>query len=102
MNQPELHKKLIAAARSVPSDDRVPFAFEKRIMARLAGKAPQDILSLWGSALSRAAICCVVFVLLLSAGSYFLPAGHGDSIPQDLEQTIFAAVDNNGDTVGDL
>ncbi len=102
MNQPELYRKLIAAARSIPADDRVPLAFEKRIMARLAGKAPVDILGLWGSALSRAAICCVVFVLLLSAGAYLLPSANSDSLPQDLEQAIFAAVDNNGDTTGDL
>jgi hypothetical protein len=102
MNQPELHRKLIAAARSIPVDDRVPFAFEKRIMAQLAGRKPVDILGLWGSALSRAAICCVVFVLVLSAGAYLLPSGNPDSAPQDLEQTIFAAVDTNGDSAGDL
>jgi hypothetical protein len=102
MNQSELHRKLIAAARTAPADDRVPLAFEKRIMANLSGKAPQDMLGLWGSALSRAAICCVIFVALLSAGSFLLPSRNSESIPQDLEQTIFAAVDSNGDNAGDL
>lgn len=102
MNQSELHRKLIAAARAIPADDRVPLAFEKRIMARLAGKSPLDAWGLWGPALSRAALCCVIFVALLSAGSLFLPAGNSNTIPQDFESTIFAAVDSNADNTGDL
>lgn len=102
MDQSELRKKLIAAARTIPADDRVPFAFEKRIMARLAGKSPVDVWGLWGAALTRSALCCVLFALLLSAGSFFLPSTSSDSIPQDLEQTIFAAVDSNADTAGGM
>ena len=36
MNLDNLHNKLITAARATPADDRVPYAFEKRVMARLA------------------------------------------------------------------
>ena len=39
MNLAELERKLIAAARANPPSDRVPYAFEKRIMARLAEPA---------------------------------------------------------------
>jgi hypothetical protein len=96
MNLTELHGKLIAAARATPPDERVPYTFEKRIMARLAGKTPLDAWELWGRALSRAAAFCVVFMLVLSAGSFFLPpaAPTDPSLSQDLEQTLFAAVDN--------
>ena len=38
MNLAELERKLIAAARANPPSDRVPYAFEKRIMARLAAR----------------------------------------------------------------
>ena len=95
MNLPELHRKLIAAARAESPDDRVPYAFEKRIMARLAGHKPVDAMTLWGRALSRAAACCVAFMLMLSCVSYFLPASASQpSISQDLDQTLFAAADN--------
>ena len=97
MNLSELHGKLIAAARATPPDERVPYTFEKRIMARLAGKTPLDAWELWGRALSRAAAYCVAFMLLLSAGSFFLPAPNPDSasLSQDVEQSLLAAVDNN-------
>src|SRR2546429_320289 len=38
MNLAELHKKLLAAARAHQPRADVPYAFEKRVMARLAGK----------------------------------------------------------------
>jgi hypothetical protein len=64
-----LQSRLIAAARSIPSNERVPYAFEKRIMARLAGAAPVDLLGAWSTALWRAAISCLVVVLLSGAWS---------------------------------
>jgi len=104
MNFSELHRKLIAAARTTPADERVPYAFEKRIMARLAGKTAPDGWTLWGRALSKAAVCCVAFMLLMAAGSYFVPAspaaiaGNTESLSQDVEQTLFAAVASNTDS----
>jgi hypothetical protein len=98
MNLAELHRKLIAAARANAPEDRVPYAFEKRIMARLAGRTAPDGWTVWGRALSRAAVYCVAFMLVLAAGSYFAPSpssGSSDSLSQDVEQTLFAAVDNN-------
>ena len=99
MNLSELHAKLIAAARATPPDERVPYTFEKRVMARLAGKAPMDAFDLWGRALARAAMFCVAFMLLLSAGSLIVPTANptttADSLSQDVEQTVLAAVDNN-------
>ena len=38
MNIAELQKKLLAAARANPPGDRVPYAFEKRVMALLAAR----------------------------------------------------------------
>ena len=99
MNLSELHRKLIAAARTTPADERVPYAFEKRIMARLAGKVALDPWGLWGRAFSRAAVLCVAFMLVMAAGSYFVPStsGNSETLSQDVEQTLFAAVDNNAD-----
>ena len=49
MNLAELHNKLIAVARLQKPDERVPYAFEKRITALIAARAVVDrwaILSL--------------------------------------------------------
>ncbi len=98
MDLSELHRKLIGAARLAPPNDHVPYAFEKRIMARLAGQKPLDAWALWGQALSRAAIFCVIFMAILSLGSYFLPnAANKESLSQDLDKSLLAAVDNNAD-----
>ena len=42
MNLAELEQKLVAAARANPPSDGVPYAFEKRIMARLATRPVMD------------------------------------------------------------
>ncbi len=102
MNLSELHKKLIAAARATPADEHVPYAFEKRIMACIAGKTPLNAWDLWGRALSRSAVICVVFMMALVIGSHFLPASNPDSLSQEVETTLFAAVDNTADQGGDI
>lgn len=104
MNLPELHRKLIAAAKSEAPNDRVPYAFEKRIMARIAGQTAVDSMGLWGPALLRAALCCVAFMLVVGAGFHFVPPSNPQSLSQDVEQTLFAAVDGSASTdqVGDI
>jgi len=101
MDLSQLHHKLIAAAKTAPPDDRVPYAFEKRIMAQLAGRTAFDSWSLWGRALCRAAACSVGVVFLLSVISYALPngpAGTQETLSQDVEQTLLAsAVNYNAD-----
>jgi hypothetical protein len=94
-------RKLIAAARALPPDARVPYAFEKRIMARLEGRKPEDSWALWGAALWRGAVFCLTLAVLLVVGSNFLPARNSDNLTQAVERTVFAAVDNNVDQNGD-
>ena len=102
MNLLELKQKLITAARATQPGDHVPYAFEQRIMARLTGRPAQDPWGFWGRALARAAALCVAVMLLITAMSYYLPAGNQDSLSQDVEQTLFAAVDNpSTDQAGD-
>ena len=95
MNVEELQRKLIAVARANPPSDRVPFAFEKRIMARLPARARLDEWALWSRALWRAAAPCVAVMLLLSAWSFFVPntATPSNDLSQDFENTLLAAVD---------
>ena len=67
MNLTFLEEKLMAAARKAPVNEHVPYAFERRIMARLATTRPLDVLGWWGHALCRAAVPCLAITLLLGA-----------------------------------
>jgi hypothetical protein len=94
-NSQSLQKKLIAAARANPPGDNVPYAFEKRIMARLAARIGTDRLVLWVRGLWQAAASCVAVALLLGAWTLFNPAAstNGDDFAQNFENTLLASVD---------
>ena len=97
MNLAELHKKLIAAARADAPDDRVPYAFEKRITALLASRVAPQNLELWVHGLWRAAVSCVAISLLLGAWSFLVPArsANADDLSQNFVTTLLASVDQN-------
>jgi hypothetical protein len=100
MNPSELHRKLIELARVHPPSDRVPFAFEKRVMALLAARPRVDHVALWAHALWRGAGVCVAFVLLFSAVTLLLPSKKAaNDLSQDFEKTMLSAVDQDGDSV---
>jgi hypothetical protein len=92
MNLENLHNKLIAAARAEQPSDAVPYAFEKRIMARLAESARVDMLGAWSAALWRAALACIAVVLLSGAWSVWngAPASEAD-FSQEFETAVFAS-----------
>src|SRR5258707_13669391 len=94
MNLAELHRKFITAARAHPPSDQVPYAFEKRIMARLRSRPVLDEWALWARALWRAAAPCVAVMLLLSAWSFLAPGNtSGTDLPQAFDNTVLAAAD---------
>jgi len=94
MNVTELHRKLIAAARVNAPDDRVSYAFEKRIMALIPAVAPTDSVAVWVRGLWQAAVSCAVIALLCGAWSFFSPASNtGDDLSQNFENTLLASVD---------
>src|SRR6187455_1322940 len=92
MNLQQLQAKLMSAARNNPPSDHVPFAFEKRIMARLA-KPVVDAWALWGKALWRAAAACVVAVAMLGGWSLQTESSEGPDLSEEFEETVFAALD---------
>jgi hypothetical protein len=95
MDLDKLQKKLIAAARANPPGDAVPYAFERRIMARLATRPVADTWALWAPALWRATAPCIAVMVLLGAWSFCIPdqtASTGD-FAQDIEHTLVAAAD---------
>jgi hypothetical protein len=92
MNLDNLQQKLIAAARTAQPSDRIPYAFEKRIMARLAEAAHIDVLSAWSAALWRAAVPCVAITLL--SGAWLLWSGHqqdSSEFSQEFDTAVFAS-----------
>jgi len=96
-----LRQKLLAAARAQSPSDRVPYAFAKRILARLEPAPLPDLSAFWVRGLWRAAAPCVALALLLgvwcfigaqnNSGSAGL-SDNGD-FAQHFEQTLLAAVE---------
>lgn len=95
MNLEQLHKKLIAAAKTEVLDDRVPYAFEKRITALLGSHVAAQKLDVWVHGLWRAAISCVAIAIVCGAFAVFTPATRSNStdLSQDFENTLLASVD---------
>ena len=95
MNLAELHKKLIAAARLQSPDERVPYAFEKRITALMAARAKVDRWAFWAHGLGRAAASYVAVALVFSAVALFTPAtpDNSNDLSQDFENTLLASAD---------
>src|SRR5271154_6456478 len=94
MNIAELQKKLLAAAKTEVLDDRVPYAFEKRVTALLVSRVAPQNLDLWVRGLWRAAISCVAIALLCGAWVFFSPASNAstDDLSQNLDSTLLASV----------
>src|SRR4051794_6301062 len=97
MNVAELHKKLIAAAKSNPPGEQVPYAFEKRVLAHLRNLPVMDDWGQWAGALWRAAVPCVAIMLLLSAWSFLgTPQYTGSNdLSQAIENTVLAAANQD-------
>jgi hypothetical protein len=89
----ELQRKLIAAARQNAPSESVPYAFEKRVMARLAGIPAVDAWAVWAAALWRAAVPCVAAMILFSAWTIFVTGNHGaaNDLFQEFDNTVLAA-----------
>ena len=99
MNIAELQRKLLAAARMNRPSDAVPYAFEKRIMARLGTKSAADIRSAWNRALWQAAAPCVAVMVLLSAWTLFSPntENSDETLAAALESAVYAPFDSPGE-----
>lgn len=91
----------MAAARHNPPNDRVPYAFEKRVMAHLRLRIPLDDWALWARALWRAAGTCAAVALLLGAVSLLTPKNNvtnpSNDLSQAFESTLLAAVGQDTD-----
>jgi len=101
MNLEHLRVKLIATARANPPAERVPYAFEKRVLSRLRESPAFDVSALWARALWRAAAPCVALSLLLTMWFFIGTRSHAatdsEEFSQHFEQTMLAAVDETGE-----
>ena len=108
MKLDRLQEKLLAAARAHPPGDRVPFAFEKRVLARLMESPVPDVVALWSRALWRAAAACVAIALLLGVWSLIganqdnlantprgVSSAGNEDFSQHFEQTMLAGVNES-------
>jgi len=95
MNLVELQKRLIVAARKNVPSDRVPYAFEKRVTALLAGRVAPQRLDAWVHGLWRAALSCVAVAVVCVAVAMLVPApvSNAADLSQDLDSTLLASVD---------
>jgi len=102
MNLEHLQDKLLTAARANPPSDRVPYAFEKRMLARLKDAPVFDPSAVWARALWRAAAPCVALSLLLGVwaliGAKKTTVSESVEFSQHFEQTMLAAVNDVEDT----
>ncbi len=97
MKLDELQQKLLSSARANPPDERVPYAFEQRVMARLALAVRPDQWAAYARGLWHAAAACVGLMLLLGALSFFARP-HSSTVgdlSQEFENTLLAGVDQD-------
>ena len=92
MDLKRLEQKLLAVAKANPPSDRVPYAFEQRILARINELRLPDYGALWARALWRAVVPCTAIMLLLSAWSFFGTTANppANDFSQELERTVLA------------
>lgn len=99
MKLEKLQRTLIAVARANPPSDRVPLAFEKRIMALLSARPVPDRWAIWAKALWLAAAPSVAILLALSAWAFFTPPEKSSpDLAQQFDKTLLAAVDQDSDS----
>lgn len=104
MNLDHLQRVVLEAARRNPPEDRVPYAFEQRVMAQVRSRAREAnpdgmpwLAGFWRAALSGAALA-----LLLVVANGLMPdpgvAAEGDLSAAGLEEILMASADPAGES----
>ena len=97
MKLSRLHERLIATARAPPPGDQVPYAFEKRIMARLTSRPALNPWAFWERSLWRAAIPCLAIALLCGLWSHLPAQREADTLSQDFESAVYAGLNQHAE-----
>lgn len=89
MKKPFTPAEFLKIARQVPANERVPYAFEKRVMAHLRSMPEVDTVTLWARGLWRAAAPCLAVMVVASIVSIsFSPETPESEL--DLEAAVIA------------
>ena len=90
----ELQAKLIAAARLDTPKDNVPYAFEQRIMHRLAARRPESPWVWWNASLWRGAVACMAITAACAIWFSQAPKTPEPTadLSQELQSTVFASM----------
>jgi hypothetical protein len=84
-------EEFVKLAREVPRDERAPYAFEKRVMARIAGAHAADPLAFWTRALWRAVTPCLAVMAIAAFVSFSRTDDVQGDAGLDLEAAVMAA-----------
>ncbi|WCJ60770.1 hypothetical protein NXS98_06480 [Fontisphaera persica] len=99
MKYEALEKKLLAAARSHPPGDQVPYAFEQRVLARLKQRPQVEPLALWSQWLWRAAVSSLLVTLLAGLWALTPPSKPmSGTYADDFESLVYAGLNEIGDS----
>ena len=109
----DILERLLTQTREIPANDRVPYAFEKRIMAHIkeAPAALADVWSAWAQSLWKAVVPCLAVLVMVAVWMKAPTDGTGVTTPQgnaapvvanfeapadeDLESIVMLAIDPN-------
>ncbi|MFA6545570.1 MAG: hypothetical protein WCS99_14220 [Limisphaerales bacterium] len=99
MNLEKLQRELITTARAIPPNEQVPYAFEKRIMARLTPPQMSDVWALWGRWLWRAVAPCMSVMVVLGIWTFVAmqPEPESQNLELAIENTLLASNDIAGE-----
>jgi hypothetical protein len=107
----DILERLLAETREIPANDRVPYAFEKRIMAHIkeAPAAVADVWLAWSQSLWKAVVPCLAVLVMVVVWMKAPADGSGATTPQgnaapavanfeapgeeDLESIVMLAID---------
>lgn len=88
MKQRLTPEEFVKLAREMPRDERVPYTFEKRVMANLSTSLAADPLAQWARALWRAVAPCVAVTVIAA----FVSFSQAIETPTDLDAALENAV----------
>jgi hypothetical protein len=77
----------------MPSDERVPYAFEKRVMAGIKTAPAHDAVALWSQALWRAVAPCLG-VMAIAATVGLSQTDETDETEFDLDTAVLAPAES--------
>jgi hypothetical protein len=86
-------EEFVKLARELPGNERVPYAFEKRVMAHIASAGAPDPILFWTRALWRAVVPCVGIMIVAAAVSFSHPSDVAGDNEVDLDNAVLAPPD---------